>query len=182
MRAHGTNLARFATVKKHPIYLRTAKYGKILLRRGYYPESVRVFTQAFNLTRTDDDKIVTLRNRGDAAMRDNNWQQALSDFHSYITGTLPGETPAGWRLLALVEINMDNLAAEEHARKAVKLAPERATSHATLSVALSRVDLDRSKKEFCEALKKSRFSGDALYAIAQASVVHEEIDRALIID
>jgi tetratricopeptide (TPR) repeat protein len=166
--------------KKHASFRTASEYATVLLRRGDYSRSIIVYTHAFDLSPTADSKTETLRNRGVAAMCDRNWKLAYKDFSSYVTTkTTTVESPAGYRLLSLVEYNMDDFdSAEEHARKAVKLAPERPTTHATLSVILARKDLEKSKKEFLEAisLKKINHTGDELYAIAQASVAHEDID------
>lgn len=161
-------------------FIHASKYGRLLMRNGDYKSAVQVLTQAADLSSTDYDRYCAIRNRGIAAMCNQDWPQALRDFIEYIEKkSKPEEYAPVLRMLALVELQTrDFISAEDHAKNAVGILREKASVHSTYSIVLARNDMEKAKKEFSFACKHISNDGDDLYALAQASVVHEDINQA----
>lgn len=165
-----------AYLKDPDDYMYTSKYGRVLLRKGEYKETIKIFTKAILVSPTKAGRLISTRNRGVAALYNNNWGPAYRDFNDCLKEK---QKSVIYRLLALVDIGMNHIDdAKVHANKAVDLAKTQSAPHSTLSIVLVLSDPEKAQKEFDKALASKHDRGDALYALAQASVVHENIDEA----
>jgi tetratricopeptide (TPR) repeat protein len=161
-------------------YYYASIYGRALLRNGKYPDAIRLFSHSHDIAPSKTGKLASIRNRGVAAMCVCDWGQAYRAFTDYIK---INESSAIYRLLALTELAMgQKQEAYDYALKAVDLASKQSAPHATLSIVLAKYNksnIDEARKEFNYALTKKHESGDALYALAQASVLFESESEAL---
>lgn len=159
-------------------YPYVSKYGKACLRLGMYDEAITALTQSHDVSPTKEGKLAARRNRGVAALVVNNWGLAHSDFTEYLDTNK--KTSVVYRLRALVYLATGDMKeAKVDALKAVSLAPQLSTGHATLAAVLvSSSDMGGARNALSKADAIDHEKAVALYALAQAHTALGDMDEA----